>query len=51
MIDEDADDDALGALFGFPNQGQVALVQVAHGGHEGDSLAGLAVVRIAARSV
>ena len=43
-IDEDADDDALGALFGFPNQGQMPLMQIAHGRHEGNSLSGLTVV-------
>ena len=38
-VDEDAGDHEVGALAGFLHQGDMPLVQVAHGRHEGDALA------------
>jgi hypothetical protein len=41
-IDENAGNHDIGATLGGLDQGDMAVVQVAHGGHEGDGLARLA---------
>ena len=38
-VDEDAQDDAVGALLGAVDQAQVPFVQRAHGGHEAEAVA------------
>ena len=38
-VDEDGDDDAVAALFGEADEGEVALVEAAHGGDEADGAA------------
>ena len=41
-VDEYADDDVAGAFFRFAHQGEVAFVQIAHGGDEGNRSGGFA---------
>ena len=41
-VHEDGDDDAVGLALGESEQGEMAVMQRAHGGYERDALAGLA---------
>ena len=41
-VDEDGDDDDVGVFFGEADEGEVAFVEVAHGGDEADAFAGRA---------
>ena len=36
-VDEYADDDVVGAFFGFANEGEMAFVQIAHSRHKGNA--------------